>query len=129
MSAELINIIDCAVRLKARNIHFKLTEVGDIRILLHEGQVMVAILNLDFKAYKKILTYIELHTTFDISNQKIREGKLILNNYPDTLECYVSILMTPKFKSLILHIKKPLINYKSSQRILERLCSRLIADP
>jgi len=108
MKSESVSIINDAIHLNARNIHFRLVDNGNILIHFREGNLMLPTSYLDFEAYKKILDYIELHTVFEQSNQEqSQEGTLTLNEHPNVLECSVSILLTSKFKSLILRIKRP----------------------
>ena len=75
--------------------------------------------------YKELLEYIESHTIFEASNiyEWIpKTGYLKINECQKEIECYVSILSTAKFDSLVLRIKKPRI--KANSRQLKNLIER-----
>jgi type II secretory ATPase GspE/PulE/Tfp pilus assembly ATPase PilB-like protein len=122
---QLIKILNDAIGLNANNIHFTLACSGDVVIQFRSGNLLLLPSYVPYERYKELFEYIESHTVFEASNiyEWIpKTGYLTINECQKEIECYVSILSTAKFDSLVLRIKKPRI--KANSRQLKNLIER-----
>ena len=122
MKSQLLSIINHAIRLNARNIHFRLAINGVIHVHFREGNFMLPTSCLEFETYKKIVDHIECHMVPELSHKgQIWEGILTLNDHSSDVECHVSILLTSEFKSLILRIKKTHVDRQELSKNFENI--------
>ena len=116
IKTELVKIVKDAIKMSASDVHFMLTEKGDVLIQLRAGNVMLPRAHIDKAQYEKILAYIRFHASMDLAHPlKPQSGGLVIQDGDDVLSCRVSILPTAKFQSLVLRI----INIKMGKNLEE----------
>ena len=124
-----MDILNNAIKHQANNIHFTLAYTGLIIIFLRSENLMAAASRITPEDYKKILNYIEIHSTFKPFNKGLpQSGILTIKDYQSVVECYVSILPSVKFKSLVLRIEKPHLTGELFQKKFVKICC-LYDDP
>jgi len=105
IKTELIKMIKDAVEMSGSDLHFTLTEKGDVLIQLRTGNIMLPRAHITRQNYEKYLSYIRFHASMDLSHpMKPQSGALVIKEKDEVLSCRVSILPTAKFHSLVMRV-------------------------